>query len=195
MTEDTFLPVVLPAVQRKKVTADFAGGSISSDGGLVLLRAAERRLGLAETLAGCIRETSSAPKSRRRSSDASTPGTETQTTTLVEDIDALRSLLVRLERARSAAEQPVAESGLATQIAEAEGRIAGHVDNLAESIRPVRDALPDIENLARTAASTPERLERLATGVERSAEAVRAQDKAIRANTGRRTCGAPGGRG
>ena len=56
MTEDTLLPFDLPAVQRKKVAADFAGGSISSDGGLVLLRAAESRLGLAETLAGCIRE-------------------------------------------------------------------------------------------------------------------------------------------
>ncbi len=56
MTEDSLLPFDLPAVQRKKVTADFACGSISSDGGLVLLRAAERRLGLAEALAGCIRE-------------------------------------------------------------------------------------------------------------------------------------------
>ena len=56
MTEDTLVPFDLPAVQRKKVTADFAGGSISSDGGLVLLREAERRLGLAGALAGCIRE-------------------------------------------------------------------------------------------------------------------------------------------
>ena len=56
MTEDSLLPFDLPAVKRKKVTADFAGGSISSDGGLVLLREAERRLGLSETLAGCIRE-------------------------------------------------------------------------------------------------------------------------------------------
>ena len=56
MTEDTLLPFDLPAVSRKKVTADFEGGLISSDGGLVLLRAAERRLGLAEALAGCIRE-------------------------------------------------------------------------------------------------------------------------------------------
>ena len=56
MTEDSLLPFDLPAVSRKKVTADFAGGLISSDGGLVLLRAAERRLGLAEALAGCIRE-------------------------------------------------------------------------------------------------------------------------------------------
>ena len=56
MTEDTLLPFDLPAVSRNKATADFAGGSISSDGGLILLRAAERRLGLAEALAGCIRE-------------------------------------------------------------------------------------------------------------------------------------------
>ena len=56
MIEDSLLPFDLPAVQRKKVTADFAGGLISSDGGLVLLREAERGLGLAERLAGCIRE-------------------------------------------------------------------------------------------------------------------------------------------
>ena len=56
MTDDTLLPFHLPAVQRKKVTAAFDGGLISSDGGLVLLREAERRLGLADTLAGCIRD-------------------------------------------------------------------------------------------------------------------------------------------
>ena len=56
MIEETLLPLDLPAVQRKKVTADFAGGSISSDGGPVLLRPAEHRLGLTETLAGCVRE-------------------------------------------------------------------------------------------------------------------------------------------
>ena len=56
MTEDSLLPFDLPAVQRKKVTADFEGGLISSDGGLLLLREADRRLGLAGTLAGCIRE-------------------------------------------------------------------------------------------------------------------------------------------
>ena len=56
MTDDTLLPFDLPAVRRKKVTAAFDGGLISSDGGLVLLREAERRLGLADTLAGCIRD-------------------------------------------------------------------------------------------------------------------------------------------
>ena len=54
MTEDTLLPFDPPAASRKKVTADFAGGLISSDGGLVLLREAERRLGLSEALAGWV---------------------------------------------------------------------------------------------------------------------------------------------
>ena len=56
MPDDSLLPFDLPSVQRKKVSAAFDGGLISSDGGLVLLREAERRLGLAQTLAGCIRD-------------------------------------------------------------------------------------------------------------------------------------------
>ncbi len=56
MTDDSLLPFDLPAVCRKKVTAAFDGGLISSDGGLVLLREEERRLGLAELLAGCLRD-------------------------------------------------------------------------------------------------------------------------------------------
>lgn len=56
MTDDTLLPFDLPAACRKKVTAAFDGGLISSNGGLVLLREAERRLGLAELLAGCVRD-------------------------------------------------------------------------------------------------------------------------------------------
>ena len=39
-----------------EVTAGFDGGLISSDGGVVLLREAERRLRLAETLAGSMRD-------------------------------------------------------------------------------------------------------------------------------------------
>jgi hypothetical protein len=44
MTDDTFLPFSFPAVSRKKVTAAFDGGRITSDGGVMLLAAAERRL-------------------------------------------------------------------------------------------------------------------------------------------------------
>ena len=56
MSDDTLLAFDLPAVRRKKVSAAFDGGLISSDGGLVLLREAERCLGLARTLTGCIRD-------------------------------------------------------------------------------------------------------------------------------------------
>ena len=56
MTDDSLFAFDLPAVRRKKVRAAFDGGLISSDGGLVLLREAERRLGLADLLAGCIRD-------------------------------------------------------------------------------------------------------------------------------------------
>jgi hypothetical protein len=51
MTDDTLLPFDLPAVCRKKLTVDFAGGTQSSDAGLLLLREAERRLGVCRRLA------------------------------------------------------------------------------------------------------------------------------------------------
>jgi Transposase DDE domain group 1 len=54
MDDDTLLPFSLPSVDRKKITAAFDGGRLSSDGGVVLLAGADRQLGLAETLAGVI---------------------------------------------------------------------------------------------------------------------------------------------
>jgi DDE family transposase len=51
MSNDTLLPLDLPSVGRKKLTIDFAGGNQSSDGGLLLLRAAERKLGVCRRLA------------------------------------------------------------------------------------------------------------------------------------------------
>ena len=56
MTDDSLLFFDLPAIRRKKVTVAFDGGPVSSDGGLVLLREVERRLGLADHLAGCLRD-------------------------------------------------------------------------------------------------------------------------------------------
>jgi hypothetical protein len=43
-------------VQGKAVVARFDGGRLSSDGGLRALREIERRLGLAERLAGCLKD-------------------------------------------------------------------------------------------------------------------------------------------
>jgi Transposase DDE domain group 1 len=54
MDEDIPLPFDLPAVARKKVSAAFDGGRITSDGGVMLLAQAERRLGIADRLARII---------------------------------------------------------------------------------------------------------------------------------------------
>ena len=54
MSEDALLPFAFPAVGRKKVIAGFDGGRLTSDGGVMLLAAAERRLGIADTLAALI---------------------------------------------------------------------------------------------------------------------------------------------
>ena len=54
MNDDSLLPFSFPAVRRKKVTAAFDGGRISSDGGVILLAEADRRLGLADKLAAVM---------------------------------------------------------------------------------------------------------------------------------------------
>jgi hypothetical protein len=42
---------VFPAVKKRQVAASFSGGEVTSDGGLVLLRQADRKLGLSKALA------------------------------------------------------------------------------------------------------------------------------------------------
>src|SRR5262249_2658169 len=54
MTNDMFLPFAFPAVASKKITAAFDGGRITSDGGVMVLAQAERRLAIAEKLAAVI---------------------------------------------------------------------------------------------------------------------------------------------
>ena len=87
--------------------------------------------------------------------------TDTQTAALTEDIATLRDLLDRREPARCAENPPAAQSALAQRLAEVEGRIAGHVDNLAERVRAVAD--------------TPKTLADLTAAVGTLDEAVRAQ--------------------
>jgi hypothetical protein len=62
MDNDTDLPFDLPSVSRKKVTAAFDGGRISSDGGAMLLAAADKRLGMIDRLAALIAD----PRDRSR---------------------------------------------------------------------------------------------------------------------------------
>ena len=54
MSDDSPLAIPYPAVSRKKVTAAFDGGRLSSDSGVMLLGIAERRRALAQTLAALI---------------------------------------------------------------------------------------------------------------------------------------------
>ena len=54
MSDATPLPFDLPSVHRKKLTVDFEGGNQSSDGGLLLLRQAERKLGICGRLAAAM---------------------------------------------------------------------------------------------------------------------------------------------
>ena len=54
MVDDTVPCFGFPTVGRKKVTAAFDDGRLTSDGGVMLLALAERRLGIAERLARLI---------------------------------------------------------------------------------------------------------------------------------------------
>jgi hypothetical protein len=54
MRDDTVEPFVFPAVGRKKLTVAFDGGRLTSDGGVMLLAAAERRMEIAKRLAALI---------------------------------------------------------------------------------------------------------------------------------------------
>ena len=54
MAEDSVAGFRFPAVCRKKVAAAFDGGRLTSDGGVLLLAQAERAMGIAGHLAGCI---------------------------------------------------------------------------------------------------------------------------------------------
>ena len=54
MTDDTTLPFFFPTVRGKKLTCAFDGGRLSSDGGVMLLAQAARRMGIAEKLATVI---------------------------------------------------------------------------------------------------------------------------------------------
>jgi Transposase DDE domain group 1 len=54
MSDATPLPFDLPAVARKKLTIDFDGGNQSSDAGVLLLRAAEAKIGVVERMAAAL---------------------------------------------------------------------------------------------------------------------------------------------
>ena len=52
--DNTLLPFSLPNICKKKVTVAFDGGTISSDGGVLLLSGADKHLGLIDALSALI---------------------------------------------------------------------------------------------------------------------------------------------
>jgi hypothetical protein len=50
MDDDTTEPFGFPAISRKKLITAFDGGRLTSDGGVMLLAAAERQLGICDEL-------------------------------------------------------------------------------------------------------------------------------------------------
>ena len=54
MNENNQLELAFPSIHGKKITADFKGGVVSSDAGLILLRETERRASIIGRLSCCI---------------------------------------------------------------------------------------------------------------------------------------------
>ena len=108
--------------------------------------------------------------------------TDTQTAGRTEELATMNDLLARVDYALTAAPSPP-ETDIEKRLAEAEGRIAGHVDRLAERVRPVEEAMPQIRELAQSAATTPRELENIKATIERSVRAVRGQTTATNSHT------------
>jgi hypothetical protein len=76
MTDLTTERDLFPAFRSRKIEARFDGGSVTSDGGSLLVRQADRRVGLTRRLAGLLedprkqgsdlRKTASAERMRRK---------------------------------------------------------------------------------------------------------------------------------
>ena len=64
MTQCNSQQLVFKPFFRRRVVADFGGGTITSDAGGLLLREADRRLRLTEALAGCVADTRQTTKTR-----------------------------------------------------------------------------------------------------------------------------------
>jgi len=54
MTECNGSPIAFSSLSRRRVEADFRGGRLTSDGGAILLREVDRRVGLIDAMAACI---------------------------------------------------------------------------------------------------------------------------------------------
>ena len=92
---------------------------------------------------------------------------------LAEELATVRAHLAQREGATSADEEAAGGPALATQLAEAEGRLTARVAHLKAHVQAVSEALPELRALADSAAATPEALEALRAAVAPLADEVR----------------------
>jgi len=133
MTDSNLLPFSFPAVGRKAVTAAFDGGRLTSDGGVMLLAMAERRLGIAERLAHCFpdRRDRCASRTRWRTwcAPASWRSPAATRTPTISTLCASTRFQARLRAASRHGREPVfaADAVAVGERALAEGRDPAHV--------------------------------------------------------------------
>ena len=100
---------------------------------------------------------------------------------IADELATVRARLDRPENETPALGQAADKPAPATALAEAEGRLAAQVAHLKTHVQAVSDALPDLLELAESAAATPEALETLRTTVAPLVEAVRGHTRESRA--------------
>ena len=103
---------------------------------------------------------------------------------LADELATVRAHLAQATSATPADEEAAGGSALATELAEAEGRLSAQVANLKTHVQEVGDALPDLRALAHSAAATPEALEALRAVVAPLAEAVQGHTLESRSRQG-----------
>ena len=54
MSDDTLFLPGLSSLEGRELRADFDGGALSSDGGVLVLREIERKMGISDVLASCL---------------------------------------------------------------------------------------------------------------------------------------------
>ena len=156
MTDDTPLAFDLPAVCRKKLTVDFEGGNQSSDAGLLLLREAERKLGVCRRLAAAMPDRRDQARIRHAMfelvmarSSAIACGREDGN-----DLDRLRhDPLMKLAVGRCPESgAPLASQSTISRLENAPSKIeaarlsGGLVDQYCASVRPGRQRILDIDD-------------------------------------------------
>ena len=161
MTDATLLPFDLPAVECKKLTVDFYGGNQSSDAGLLLLREAERKLGVCQRIAAAMPDHRAQSRVRHEMVELVTARSFAIASGYKDgnDLNRLRHdpvMKVAVERCPESGDPLASQSTIsrlenAPRKTEAARLTAALVDQFCASVRPDRREILDIDDTFCTA--------------------------------------------